>query len=687
MPHVHLDSLTIEDFGPFYGSQNFDFSTKGSRSAILIGGKNGAGKTHLLRALYLACVGDAGRSDLRRVESGSDATKFIFERSLNRRAQSEGKDFSRIEVGISLRDENGGGERKIRLCREIRHRPSSPPVFISTAERDDDKKLIEDEQFIQKLREAFLPRHLANFFFFDAERGQNLDLSQRDIVDGISRVLGLHSYIELENDLRSLYQQKIPKAYNLGSGDTERRLADVTAAIQKTDGYIKSYDKEQTQAEAQLQEVTAELSNLEDQLKTMGAVDPLELERVQKRRIEVTEALKQLEHQLINAWDFTLPLAILGSYRQELTIALEAEERLRIWENARASVEPKIPQVRQDVFEGVSSEMQLDSSRLDYYRQRLEKALIALFHPPPEGMAERSFLVDRSDLSAQIRGKLQTYTGETKALEDTCERLDKLDTEMREIESRLRQLTQDKAAIEFGNHLREQRGELVERKNNIEKQLLNAKNESLTLSDKLEELKREEKVLSDIVLRSKQGATLATTAQQYRDAVTEIQHRASIMLRGKISEYVSELWLDIADRRHEFEKLSFDKDWSCLLHRRDGKKVAWDEINPSAGQRQVRLLAFTEALRRLARLTPPLVVDTPLGRLDKEVRESVLDNVYLGGHQSIILSTNAEIDPDGPLFDKVKKKVARVYTLQPYGESGSLDYRIRVQENYFGRTV
>ena len=221
MANVYIDSLTIEDFGPFYGPQTFDFEIKGKRSAILIGGKNGAGKTHLLRALYLAAAGESGRSDLRRIESGSETTKFVFEKSLNRRAESEGRDTSRIEIGISQRDDQGGGHRKIKLIREIRHRPNSSPVFVSRAERDGDGEIIESEQYIQKLRDAFLPRHLASFFFFDAERGVNVDLGQRDIVEGISRVLGLQSYTELENDLRTLYQQKIPKVFSSASGETE----------------------------------------------------------------------------------------------------------------------------------------------------------------------------------------------------------------------------------------------------------------------------------------------------------------------------------------------------------------------------------------------------------------------------------------------------------------------------------
>src|SRR5713226_729642 len=125
MAEVFIDSLTLENFGPYYGEHTFNFATLEDRSGILIGGKTGAGNTHLLRALYLGVVGEAGVLDLKKVEPGSEATRFLFEKSLNRRAQAEGRDTIRLQVGISQRDDNGGGVRKAMLVREIRHRPNS----------------------------------------------------------------------------------------------------------------------------------------------------------------------------------------------------------------------------------------------------------------------------------------------------------------------------------------------------------------------------------------------------------------------------------------------------------------------------------------------------------------------------------------------------------------------------------
>ena len=67
MSEVYIDSLTLENFGPFYAEHTLNFGSLDGRCGILVGGKNGAGKTHLLRALYLAVVGESGVRDWKRV--------------------------------------------------------------------------------------------------------------------------------------------------------------------------------------------------------------------------------------------------------------------------------------------------------------------------------------------------------------------------------------------------------------------------------------------------------------------------------------------------------------------------------------------------------------------------------------------------------------------------------------------
>jgi DNA sulfur modification protein DndD len=688
MPEVYIDSLTLENFGPFYGKHTLTFRSLEGRCGILVGGKTGAGKTHLLRALYLAVVGESGVGDLKRVETGSDATRFLFDRSLNRRAQAEGQDTVHLKVEVSLRDDKSGGRRKVVLGREIRHRPNSPPVWHSYAQRSDTPGLIEDEQVIQKLRDAFLPRHLARFFFFDAERSQSINLGQQDIVEGVSRILGLWTYGELENDLRQLIQQKIPRVFNsTAASDPATRLADLSADVLRVEGHLKARHKERINLERNLHEVEAELLEVEDDLKTLGAVDPEELERAQERRNELSKLKADLDGKLIRAWELAIPVALLGKYRRELQDYLVAEERRREWESAKSTVEPKIPQVKEDIFGSVPSEFALRPEVEAFYIKRLEDALHRLFHPPPEGMPDRVFVTDRNDTSAQVRDRLGASTGSLCDLSEMCVNIERMDAELRELDQKLKQMQQNTAAFKRGAELHQKRGELISTLGQFTKRLGEIAAEVSRLDVELGDLKRQETNQRDIVERAEKGETLASLAARYREAAGEIRGRAAIRMRKRISEHVGELWTEITERGREFQTMEFDSQWQCWLIRRDGKHVTWEETNTSAGQRQVRMLAFYEALRRLAKLVPPLVVDTPLARLDKEVRANVLDQLYLSGHQSIILTTNSEVDPEGPLFKRITDRLARVYTLHAYGKPETTDYEVRITNDYFGRDL
>jgi len=302
-------------------------------------------------------------------------------------------------------------------------------------------------------------------------------------------------------------------------------------------------------------------------------------------------------------------------------------------------------------------------------------------------MSEKLFVTERNETSAQIRLRLQTSVDGIAGLSQASEELEKRTAELRELDQRLKQLQQNVFALQRGAELRQKRDDLLQSKEKIEKRLADITAERTALEGKVRELKREEANQNEIVQKIKKGKDLHSLAQAYREAVAEIKQKAAVQLREQLSLIVGERWLDITDRGDEFLGMEFDHLWSCYLLRRDGSKQLWEQANPSAGQRQVRILAFTEALRGLARLAPPLVVDTPLGRLDKEVKESVLERLYLAGHQSILLSTNSEIDPGAPLFEKVIPKLARAYTLTAVGDPESTSYQVKVTADYFKRVM
>lgn len=689
---ISIDSVSINNFGPFYGTKHMDFTTGANLPPhVLIGGKNGAGKTHVLRAMYLAVVGRPGISDLRSVESGSDATRFNFDHVLNRRAAREGIDNCGLSVVIRQRDADSGKEQTLTIHREIRFRSSSPPDWKSWAERSNDVESVTDDQLIERLRDAFLPRHLARFFFFDAEKSQNVQLGESDIVKGISRILGLWAYEQLEERLRDIFQTTNREMASTGANVAAEKHGEVLGDIQKLAGKLTSNDQQRQSLSERKQEAEAELADIEDQLKTLGAVDPTKLQNDQLRREEVAAAKRDIEQKLEGAWEKPLPVALLSGLRVALLHQLAGEERKREWLDRKAAIEPKLPSIKAEVFENPSADFKLPVKTRDYYTSRLDHALMGLFNPPPDGVEGiEIFLTERPEINFAVRQHLSSTSSELEGLSVSCRKLELLEQDVKDLDYEIRQQTQNIAAIGAGKELHERRANLRAELTGIESQLNELRIQREQMEVQMTQLKVEDERWAKAEADASKGQSLASRAHAYREAASLMRKRASEQMRKKINELVSELWLEITERGHEFKGLTFNGDlWQCELIRKNGAKIPWDDANPSAGQRQVRLLAFNEALRRLAQTVPPLVVDTPLGRLDREVRAAVLDRLYLSkeGHQSIVLATNAEIDPDGSLFSKVRDQFGKAFTLVPEGRPDSDDYEVHIEKNYFGKRV
>jgi len=687
MFEVYIDHLIITDFGPFFGKHEFDFTGIEGKNVILVGGKNGAGKTHLLRAIYLAIAGESGISDLKKAESGSDATKFDIKESLNRFAKAKGNDKSELSITLRLRDKTNSIGKKVTIIREIRHRSNSTPVFTAKVTGFENEKSYSDEtddSLIKSIIDNFLPRHLARFFFFDAERGQNIQLSDSDITEGISRVLGLFSYGELEDRLRKL-SAELRSKNNVSKLETE--LSPIRVKIEENKANLKAFISDLDDKKGTLVDLESELHHIEDELQSLGAVDPAKIKEVQDKRKELDQTIGRLKEQLKISWEKGIPLFLLGNYRFELTNYLSSEERRREWENRKSAVEPRIPQVKKDVFENAPIEYRLEPRVYSFYEDRLQDALRRIFDPAPQGMSPTIFVVESNERSQTVRNVLGMSTKKVQNLVELCKDIERKSIEQKEIDLQLRSFQQDEETKKRIQQLYEERGAVINRIANLRKEIALVEANKNRVEKEIPELERRETNLENELQKSKKEKDISDLAGQYREAVAEIKKRAAIKLRDRISSIVGELWLDITDRGIEFQALEFNDRWECFVIKHNNEKLLWNSINTSAGQRQVRVLTFTEALRRLAHKTPPLVIDTPLGRLDKEVKQSVLERLYLKGHQTIIFSTNAEIDPKSELFEQIEQYIARVYTLNAEGDPESHSYRVRVSEDYFKRVL
>ncbi len=83
----------------------------------------------------------------------------------------------------------------------------------------------------------------------------------------------------------------------------------------------------------------------------------------------------------------------------------------------------------------------------------------------------------------------------------------------------------------------------------------------------------------------------------------------------------------------------------------------------SAGERQLLAISILWGLGKASEKTLPVIIDTPLGRLDSNHRSQLLNNYFpVASHQMILLSTDEEIDRQ--YRDELEPSIGKEYHIQ-----------------------
>jgi DNA sulfur modification protein DndD len=611
-------SLELQDFGIYAGHQRIDLMTKRGRPVILVGGTNGAGKTTLLEAFTLCLHG--------RRALGPRVSQDIYDAHIRSRFHVVPDGDAATDCSITLAFEHVQSGRSSDYVAARRWKRSEGGRVEETLSLTLDGEEIHDlsNTSRQDFLDSLLPPGLAGFFLFDGEQIQALadDQNGEYLADAVKRLLGLDLIDQLEVDLRRFVGKATSKddSQLIESVEVaEREVIDAreeVALAKETRAVLQS---EQDQLDGQL-------ARARDRLAREGgtlAAERTKLEKdARKADHEMTAATEQLKGLIAGL----LPFSINQGLADEVAARLEAEQILE--ENEVIARRIK------DVAADLKDELQTKTGKP--VAATLRKLLGAGQGSKARRLhdvsaSERAIMLDQLRLIRDdVRSDAVSLGKRLKRAQDKNDEADRLLKEVPDSEA-LAHLVEDLQEIE------RHRGELSSERERLDEELRQAEH-ILTSAERRLRRAREESA------EAGKGLESAKVALRTVDLLRDYRERTELRRLERIELEAARYFNRLSRKGELLSRITIDRD---SFHVR---VIRWDQTELpkerlSAGEKQLLAIAILWALAQASQRPLPVVVDTPLARLDQEHRRRLLTE-YLPNvsHQVVVLSTDTEVD-------------------------------------------
>jgi DNA sulfur modification protein DndD len=139
--------------------------------------------------------------------------------------------------------------------------------------------------------------------------------------------------------------------------------------------------------------------------------------------------------------------------------------------------------------------------------------------------------------------------------------------------------------------------------------------------------------------------------------MVELQKRKT----GLLAENITNCYKKLASKKNLIRKIVMNAETLDIKYlSEDDKEVPKSSL--SAGEKQLMVISILWALSICSKKKLPVIIDTPLSRLDSLHRTSLITNYFPNaGEQTIILSTDSEIDAG--YYRLMKENIGDEFTL------------------------
>ncbi len=667
-----LTKFKLENYGLFSGVNDFDLTPRvkyrKTRPVVLFGGKNGAGKTTFLDAIRLLLY---GRRSLGAKPSQKEYDAHLLARVHRNKNENTRANYSK--VGLEFEHVVGGEKHLFYAERSWEVKAGGKIVERFRVTKDgedlDEMGMEHQEAFIADV----VPERLSQLFFFDGEKIKGIaeDISSNAaIAESIQSLLGLDAVLSLKSDL-SVYRSRILKKSN---PDEFKKLLGVNdKEAEQLNHELELLADSQAELGTKIDGAKTEIRNCEKALAERGGSFAGFRDENLDKANELKESIKAEEASVRECLEGGLPFAMCPSITEDLLKELAAEETLKEGAIASRHIEEFAAKLSKETAQFKDRAVVKELKKLIKEQQSAYCSPLLESGGVSDGLTKHGLSKRDSHRVSDLLGEtvseevkrakkhLRRLEKESKALHEVSRDLEKApdEVDVKEFFERLASLNRELGALE------EQQGKLDERERQLTNQLALVTREGERLAEKVKAGEKDQQKLDYI---KRMGPALDV----YKDRLTEVKINT---LQAEVTECFNRL-----ARKSDFVKgiLVDPKTFQVSVVDAHGRAIPKEDL--SSGEKQIFAIAMLWGLARTSGRPLPVVVDTPLGRLDSDHRTKLIENYFPNaGHQVILLSTDTEVDQG--LFEKLSPSISHTYHLEYQHDEGKTAFK----EEYFWR--
>ena len=677
---MKINKIKFQNFRIYKGENEIQLTPNTSKNISIIAGKNGFGKTTFLTSLIWVFYGkmmseveDKYKKDIKNAGGYEKFLKTLLNREVRTEFEDDKKVIPVFSVEIELKDifipSIPCKSVVVKRSYDLRTDSEELKIFIDGLENELTKE-VGLEVFIN---DFILPREIAKFFFFDAEKIVSLAEAKskaelKNLSKAYSEVLGIKKYEDLKKNLETL----LTKLRRNGASPLQQsKLFDLTYIETELNGLIEINQDKQANIDREISNLRVISDNLQEKLIREG--NGITLEELQKLKSE-RDILKhesiEIKNKLKKLMDIA-PLVISGKKLVQLNDQLITEQNSNSKNIDKLLLVQELNSFTNALLKNLEA-LSLDNDTKNKVKEALNLTLSenkSKTEKVKSGKILLDFTIEQfRNFEAVFNNIKGAFSSQFNSViqEEKNNRiyLNKLYHQIKQAEARkdnplAKKLREEKKEAEDKiNLLNLNKGKLIEEFDSLNTKIASVRK---VLSEFEKNFKLVETDKKKFEVTEKLLIKINTIIQKIKEDKKYSLQKSIMLGLNKImhkDDFISNIRVNVMDDVMDIDLL-------------DKNNQVIDKDSLSKGEQQLYATALLKALVDESGIRFPVFIDSPLQKFDKYHSKNIIKEFYPSISEQVVLFPLLEKELSELEYEYLKPNVNKVFVIENHKNSSS----------------